>query len=1324
MTAVAAFVLAAAAWLRLPALGLAGGVALLAVPVALVGRPRVRPAWRRRVALAAAAWAFVAVALGYHAAERRLTAAGPEVRARTERAGADALAAAVAREAATLRTRARLALDVPADRPRAFAALPDLGDGQVDRAVVVAEDGLPFAWRGRLPVPLDSIGPGAALVATPYHLVLVAFESRGTRVAVATTTLHAERPADALAATLDEQVAAAAGVDRFLYGAPAEAEAVPGARILVLGDRPMLAARAVAPAVEARRLALAERAMPWAVLLLGSVVLCFVAVAWQRGGAPAGRLASALTALGALGIAPLGVLSNVSAFFDPTVFFVRAGGPFTATAASLACTSAVLLLGTWTGLRSGGWPRTRLQGVLGVAVVAGLGPFVLRALARGIQVPASGASVPLWIAWEVTLFLAAAAVLLPGVVSGRAFMRGTRGLPGWLAPVIAAAGAVATPIVLEAPGRLPVGITGIWVLAIAALALARRGRSVVLPVAFVAACGSVTLVWASTVRDRVELAAADVRALGIADPVEATLLQRYAGTLSRAGAARTRVEVLDGFARSDLAASDYPVEVTTWDSLGRPMAELRVRRGPGVTQGVEAFVRAVQSTRVAVLQAVPGDPGVHLVLAVPHEDGSATTVVVTPRSALVPPDAFGAFLGFAPPPTPEPPYALRAAAPDAALAGASPTDARGRWARDGDQLHGDWALAGPTGTRRVHATVDLRDLEAVWMRGALLVGLDLALIGGLWVLIVGADGVLRRWWRRRSRDLWRSFRVRLSVALFVACSVPSAFFGIWSFRRVQADDARARDLLVRETLRGVAASSTAADLQAAAARFDTPLFLYADGVLVATSDPLLDALAPIGRLLPPEVALRVAEGDDPTTGRVEALGHGTVRLGYRLAADASGVSLVLAAPARLDERLLDRRRNDLAVFLLFALSVGALLALWASGAGARQLSRPIRALRARALAVARGAPVPDGVGRPPVEFQPVFRAFSRMTVDLADSRAALEAAQRRLEATLRHVASGVLVVDGPDRIAFANPRAEAILGASLAPGESASAALGPTVSSWLEAMRTGLTDEAATELDREGRRLQVRATRLPAEGQRVVVTLDDVTDVIRAERVLAWGEMARQVAHEIKNPLTPMRLGMQHLRRARRDGRVDFDAVLETNTARILTEIDRLDELARTFSRYGVVPVEEPPPVAVDVVAVARDVLELERLGAEGLTWVAVLPDGPVWGAAGTRELREILLNLLENARLAHARRITLTVEARPDGGADLRVSDDGDGIPAALLPRVFEPHFSTRTSGSGLGLAMSRRLVERWGGTIAAESAPGVGTTLTIRLPVPPSTA
>jgi nitrogen fixation/metabolism regulation signal transduction histidine kinase len=254
-------------------------------------------------------------------------------------------------------------------------------------------------------------------------------------------------------------------------------------------------------------------------------------------------------------------------------------------------------------------------------------------------------------------------------------------------------------------------------------------------------------------------------------------------------------------------------------------------------------------------------------------------------------------------------------------------------------------------------------------------------------------------------------------------------------------------------------------------------------------------------------------------------------------------------------------------------------------------------------------------------------------------------------------------------------------------------------------------------MERDGHSLRGQLSRLASGG--AVLTLDDVTELARAHRVLAWGEMARQVAHEIKNPLTPIRLGVQHLRRAR--GREEFDEVLEQNVTRILAEIDRLDEIARAFSRYGGAPAERPPSEPTDVVAIVRDVVTLETMGEGQVTWTLDVDGVPPHALARGDELREVLLNLFENARLAGASAVRAAVRAaRADDGAsqvEIVVADDGGGISDDVLPRIFEPHFSTRTSGSGLGLAITRRLVESWGGTVSIDSVQGKGTTVRVRL-------
>jgi len=225
----------------------------------------------------------------------------------------------------------------------------------------------------------------------------------------------------------------------------------------------------------------------------------------------------------------------------------------------------------------------------------------------------------------------------------------------------------------------------------------------------------------------------------------------------------------------------------------------------------------------------------------------------------------------------------------------------------------------------------------------------------------------------------------------------------------------------------------------------------------------------------------------------------------------------------------------------------------------------------------------------------------------------------------------------------------------------------------------------------------------------------------RAERVLAWGEMARQVAHEIKNPLTPIRLGIQHLVRVHRERPAELGSALDASGQRLLAEIDRLDGIARTFSRFAPPVTEGPALEAADLTATVGEVLDLYRLGESPLNWQLTAEGAPL-ALVRRGELVEVLVNLFENARDAGAH--TVQVAVRPRGGsvaaewaAEIVIADDGRGIPPEVLPRVFEPRFSTTSSGSGLGLAIVKRLVDGWGASIALESTVGRGTAVTIRL-------
>src|SRR5439155_100340 len=168
----------------------------------------------------------------------------------------------------------------------------------------------------------------------------------------------------------------------------------------------------------------------------------------------------------------------------------------------------------------------------------------------------------------------------------------------------------------------------------------------------------------------------------------------------------------------------------------------------------------------------------------------------------------------------------------------------------------------------------------------------------------------------------------------------------------------------------------------------------------------------------------------------------------------------------------------------------------------------------------------------------------------------------------------------------------------------------------------------------------------------------------------------------------------------------DFDATLQDTAARILAEIDRLDAIARAFSRFASPQAEQLPLEPVDLFAAAREVVQLYALGGtEAPTRFEMAGEAGTPALARRDEVKEVLVNLLENARNAGARRVTVRVS---ESGRRLAVEDDGRGIPADALPRVFEPAFSTTSSGAGLGLAIAKRMIGTWGGTTALAGPAG----------------
>ena len=1246
------------------------------------------------------------VALGANA-QHRLARFERDWSTEGARMGADAvddLGRRVASASRSLRELADRALSAPVDRDAAFAHLRSARSSS-DEAVILYRGDSAFAWSGRTYVLVDT-GTSEGVVGTPFYLGLFAAREADGARAVATRVLYAVSPADRIAPSLAGEVAARTGIAGFRFVPASDSTSLDGARVVRSEGRALFAARADLLMQGEVRLRTLERARLLIGLLLAVAFAAFVVAAWRVWRGLPARLGLVAVGLACVALTPLSAYSNYSRLFDPALYYTPLGGPLTANAAALALTSAVVLLTLLAVVRRQTYLPDRPLAIVIVLIVAGLGPFLLRDLARGIQIPAYGVSAALWLIWEVPLFLAAAAVMLAGAAAGSAALGRSRGLHPVVAPALSVVAALLAPIVWEAPGQWPWWYTFLWIAAIASLAVSRRTAAVIAAAAAVAALGATTLVWGATTRARVRLAEADVATLGAGDAYARALAGRLSDRVLRSPPL-TRQALLEVYATSDLAAAGYPSWLAVWRGAD-PVASLATAQLSVPLDSLRRVVERARSDSVAVSAVLPGVPAIENAIAIPTDSG-VVTIVVAPQSRLIPADPFARLLGIETPPEVEPPYSIQIAP----LGRAPASTTRPHWRREGAELHGDWTAQTGTGVARVHAEVELRPLFALTQRGTLIALLNLAIVALLWLTSVLADGIAARWIAVRRRRWARSYRIRLTLALFAFFMVPAIAFAIWSYQQLSTDAARARQLLVRETLRAVNAdTATDAWLPRESRRLQSPLLVYRRGELSTASDSLLEDVAPIGRLLGPEIGLALLVHGEVGAHRIERVAGAATLFGYR-ALESEGAT-VIAAPARADELALGRRARDLGVLVLFATAIGALAALWLSGIAARQLARPIGSLRQAALALAGGEREPTLEGQPTVEFLPVFAAFRRMMQDLNSSRSALEEATRRTATVLRNVASGVIALDDHGVVTLANPRADELLGARLPPGTRL-ADVGPAaLASLVQSFLAGASDEETFEMPHGEQQWQGRLTRLLRGG--VVVTLEDVSEIARAQRVLAWGEMARQVAHEIKNPLTPIRLGVQHLRRARADARVDFDRVLEQNVARILKEIDRLDEIARAFSRYGQPPEERGETEPTDVASVLRDLVELETMGEEQVKWSVEGAERPVFARARREELREVLLNVFENARLARAREVNVAVEGT-NGRVRVSVRDDGHGISPDVLPRIFEPHFSTRTSGSGLGLAVSRRLIESWGGTIAIESTNGRGTLVTIEL-------
>lgn len=502
------------------------------------------------------------------------------------------------------------------------------------------------------------------------------------------------------------------------------------------------------------------------------------------------------------------------------------------------------------------------------------------------------------------------------------------------------------------------------------------------------------------------------------------------------------------------------------------------------------------------------------------------------------------------------------------------------------------------------------------------------------------------------------------------------------------------------------------DLGRLARTVGADLTLY-DGpwAVVSSQDDLYKAglLSPV---LPARASLAVLQGGSrrhvqaqPQEGLVVATGFAP------LAGPDAPRRGVLAARlfSRATESALEQRRADL--FLLGISSLAFVLAvvvgLWASA----RIVRPLRLLATATRRIGRGEldlRLPGG-GRD--EIGQLIGSFNRMTGDLQQTQRSLAARRGFLEAMLGNLSAGVLVLDGAGEVREINTAGRALLPEGEGELLSRVRELRP---------EQGVTSSEIVVRAAGGPRtlrLVVTPIQLESGEPGWLALFDDVTELLATRQLALYAEMARQVAHEVKNPLTPIQLAAQMVRQAVGDRHPRMDSIVDENVRQIEAQVERLRWIAAEFSLLG--RAQLPP---AELVPVARLLASVSALypshdGSLRVEWAA--PDG-LLALASREALLKVLTNLVQNGLQAMGGRGRIALRARREGArVVLEVEDEGPGIPAEVQDRLFEPYFSTKSTGTGLGLVVCRNLMEKMGGSIRLQNRPdGRGAEAVLELP------